>query len=110
MCIQLPDNLILKGRKVSIEPLPMLENSVIIYEPEKAMPMSTGHYRGYVAEWVITDQGLFLTSTEGCYQLKTTEPVFADWVTGTICPATGTYSESFNIVIENGRALTLQPT
>ena len=105
MCDQLPDNLILEGRKVSIEPLSMLENDSIVSVPEKAMPVTTGHYREYVADWELTAQGLFLNRIEGCYQLKHDEPVFADWVSGIIRPAAGVYGESFEIQIENGIVL-----
>ena len=80
MCDQLPDNLILDGRDVAIEPLPMLENNSVCSVPEKTMPMTTGHYRGYVAYWELTPQGLYLNRLEGCYQLKSDSPVFADWI------------------------------
>ena len=77
MCDQLPDNLILDGRNVSIESLPVLDNNYIGSVPEKAMPISTGHYRGYVA----------------------------DWVNGIIRPAAGSCGETFEILIENGKVL-----
>lgn len=105
MCIQLPDNLILNGRNVAIEPLPILENDSIISVPENAMPITTAHQRGYVADWELTPQGLFLAKVEGCYQLNNSEPLFADWVNAVILPADGTYGESFEISIEKGLVL-----
>ena len=43
MCDQIPDELILNGQKVSIEPLLVLESEVITSVPEKGMSITTGH-------------------------------------------------------------------
>ena len=102
MCDQTPDELILDGRKVAIEPLPVKETFEISYSPEMAMPITTGHMREYVAYWELTDQGLYLIGSMGCYQLNPSKRVFADWITAIIRPAIGSYGEHFEIHIANG--------
>jgi len=46
---------------------------------------STACYRSYIGTWSIVNRRLFLNNLSGKkYSLLTTEPVFADWVTGYI--------------------------
>ena len=104
MCDQIPDELILDGGTVSIEPLP-IDDAFILRLPEEDVPVSTGHIRGYVARWELTDNRLYLIGVDGCYGLKYVGPIFAEWVSGTIRPAVGTYGEDFAIRIEEGRVL-----
>jgi len=102
MCDQMPDKLIINGNSISIAPLPIKESENVIYTPVSTMTFSTAHQRGYVAFWEIIDQKLYLTKIEGCYQLKFDKPLFADWVTGQICLAAGSYGRSLDIFVENG--------
>ena len=104
MCDQIPDELILDGRKVAIEPLPV-DNEFIFRTLEEDTSVSTGHIRGYVARWKLTDNRLYLIGVDGCYGLKYVGPIFAEWVSGIIRPAVGTYGENFAIRIEEGRVL-----
>jgi len=105
MCSQLPDELILMGRKVLIEPLPIMENEAIASDPEKAMPITTGHIRGYVAYWELIDNQLYLNRLKGSYRIESNKPVFADWISAIISPAVGTYGEHFEINVENGQVV-----
>ena len=108
MCDQIPDELILSGRKVLIEPLPVVESEAIARSPEKSMLVSTAHIRGYVAYWELIDNRLYLNRLEGCYQLKLDCPVSADWVNGIIAPAARTYGEYFAIPVEDGRVVNVK--
>jgi len=108
MCEQIPDMLIMAGRNVYIEPLSVMENEAIAKVPEKAMPINTGHIRGYVAYWELIDNELYLNRLEGGYQFKSDSPVFADWISAIIYPASRTYGEHFEINVENGRVITLE--
>lgn len=104
MSDQIPDEILLDGRKVAIEPLSIIENESITYAPEDALT-STAHARGYVAYWALIDQRLYLVEAEGCYRVCAEGLVFADWVTGTILPAALSYGEDFAICLENGVVL-----
>lgn len=108
MCYQIPDELILAGRKVLIEPLPVVEGEAIALSPENSMPVSTGHIRGYVAYWELIDNELYLNGLEGCYQLKLDHPVSADWFNGIISPAAGIYGEHFAIHVKDGRVVNVE--
>lgn len=108
MCIELPDELILDGQNFFITPLPIVENEDIISTPAQAMPATTAHVRGYVAHWEVLDQKLYLTQIEGSYQLKRNELIFADWVSGFLRPAAGSYGENFEISVENGKVTDLK--
>jgi len=102
MCYQTPDQLIVNNRKLAIAPLPVNESINIVHTPKLTISVSTAHSRGYIATWALIDEKLYLTEVEGCYQLKSTAPVFANWVDATIRPADGTYAKSINIQIKNG--------
>jgi hypothetical protein len=45
---------------------------------------TTACWRGYLAEWEIRDGRLFLNGLRGGYNLDGTEPLAAEWVSGTI--------------------------
>ena len=85
MCDQIPDEMLLEGRRVAIEPLSIIENESITY-PGNALT-STAHARGYVGYWALIDKKLYLVETKGCCRVCAEGLVFADWVTGTIRPA-----------------------
>lgn len=67
--------------------------------------------RRYSAMWEITDGKLFLKHLDGCYQLKSDEPLFAEWVTsqlrvvdteGWFCSPDSTFEREFLLSVVRG--------
>lgn len=52
MCDQAPDEILLNGKRVAIEPLPIVESEFVAYIPED-MLKTTADTRGYVAYWAL---------------------------------------------------------
>jgi hypothetical protein len=106
MCYQIPDQLILDNREITIAPLPVAESAVIIRTPEQTLSLTTAHVRGYIATWALIDEKLYLIKIDGCYKLQHNLPVLADWINTTICSADGIYGENIDIEIKSGLIVT----
>ena len=104
MCDQMPDEILLHGRRVAIAPLPVVENESVDCAPEEAI-FHTGNARGYVAYWLLSGERLYLVEAKGRYRVVAKMPVFADWVSGTIRPPDGSYGDDFLIHVDNGVVL-----
>lgn len=74
---------------VSAHP-PLPEKLLYIYEDKNYNIVSTGNWRGYLGYWEIKKDGkLYLIKLTGGLKLKTKNPIFADWITGTLTISQG---------------------
>lgn len=125
MTAQVHERLIYNGQSVSMASTPGLpDDSPRIVRAEKSermgMPsrfgimLSTACYRGYVGSWEIREDRLYLNGLSGCFSLVGDEPLFADWVSGTLNVPRGElisyihmgfaslYEEEIHLTVENG--------
>ena len=101
MTAQIGDRLFVDGQEASMTSFPALPSRVrrkstktspdTKIEERDGVPYlapdltnSTACWRGYVASWTIQDDRLYLTEIMGKYELNSTEPVLADWFSGTL--------------------------
>ena len=75
---------------------------------------STGCWRQYIGEWEIKDGRFYLVKISGRFQLKSEEPLFADWFSGVLRITKGerllyvhmgfgsVYEEELHVKIERG--------
>jgi hypothetical protein len=84
MTAQMHEKLILNGEQTSMTSCPEIpEWNDRITRSDKPL-MNTACWRGYVGTWEIKANMLFLVSLEGMYHLEGSEPLFADWFSGTL--------------------------
>lgn len=88
MTAQTPELLLLDGVRRDMTycpPLPDREPRIVTVEAEVGSPLnSTACLRGYRGSWELRDGRLYLAKLEGSRRLLAEEPIFADWVTGTL--------------------------
>lgn len=63
---------------------PLHQHSRIIGRHHEVFEQSSACWRGYVANWAVVDGKLYLTEIDGAYRLDGSEPLFADWYSGTL--------------------------
>lgn len=125
MTAQIPEILILDGKKVAMTycpPLPEGHPRIIEADTEdnsgdeltSRILNSTACWRRYQGTWEIKDGQFFLTGLRGIFQFKGDQPLLADWFTGVIRIPRGkllqyihmgfgsVYEEELHIVIEQG--------
>lgn len=81
---------------------------------------STACWRGYQGTWEIRDNFFYLMSLQGCWQLKSSVPLVADWFSGVLRIRRGrlmtyvhmgfgsVYEEELHIRIDAGRVMRRQ--
>lgn len=94
MTAQIHETLIYEGEETSMAFCPPLPEGnprlkeLTDEELEKSRPspgiLSTACWRQYVGTWEIRDGRLYLVKIEGRYALSRSEPLLADWFTGTL--------------------------
>jgi hypothetical protein len=98
----------IKGRKIRI---PNERIVVAEYTEDNPDISSTACWRKYIAYWEIKDHKIYLLKTKGRYKLLDDDPLFADWVNGTIRLSYGkTYVFPFDTIViyEKELQLTLE--
>lgn len=90
----------------------------LLYKTEKSEHvMSTACWRQYIGTWEIRDEKFYLTKLTGTYTIEGTEPIFAEWFSGTLRVPEGellkyvhmgfgsVYEEELHIEIKNGKVI-----
>lgn len=114
MTAQLPEHVHYRGKMFytrSYLPLPKKKKDTrVIYnedfqeDPIFGMIESTACWRRYVGTWTIDGGKLYLSQLEGWRKMTTSEPIFADWISGslTLEPDQRNMKDRFEIEIEKG--------
>ncbi len=98
MTAQFRENLILEGEQTAMAfcpPIPINHPQIVTLTDNeirdgikagKIHPFvhSTACWRGYIGTWELKDGKFYLVSIGGKYAVKSSEPIFADWVTAVI--------------------------
>jgi hypothetical protein len=94
MTAQFHEHLILDGETTSMACCPPLpkKHPRIIDRHAQGLPgddedvgcYSTACWREYIGTWEIKDGKFYLRRLVGCYRFRDEEPIFADWVSGTL--------------------------
>lgn len=72
---------------------PLIKNVSLTEAMDSGWDCCTAMIRGYMAEWMVVDNNVFLSSVRGIYQLISTKQIVADWYTGTIVIGGGSSME-----------------
>lgn len=117
MTQQISDAILIEGDPFCLRwGIPFADQHSLIYDRDKVVTIprqyrprpSHACRRGYVAGWTIHSSRLYLARLQGKYELKSEEPLFADWVStvrqlelGHINPALGNaYEPVFEAYLE----------
>lgn len=92
MTMQALERIIHDGAMFEMEPTPNIPEipgliEKVGWEDAKdcdSIIFSTACWRKYLGTWEIKDSRLFLLAVQGIYSMKTDEPIFASWFTGTL--------------------------
>lgn len=98
MTAQFHENLILEGKQTTMAfcpSIPFDHPQIILLTPDEISKgiaageinrfiHSTACWRGYIGTWELKDGKFYLVRINGKYKVKSSEPVFADWVTAVL--------------------------
>jgi hypothetical protein len=94
MTAQIHERLIYEGERTSMAfcpPIPQGHPRIAVLDEEEArrsteniVIFSSACWRGYIGTWAIQRDRFYLVAVEGKYHLKGSEPLLADWFTGTL--------------------------
>lgn len=114
MTQQQPEILIYQGSKGAMGFFPDMPNShprLHEREEDEYIVGDTSCWRGYVGTWEIRDDRFYLVAISGKYEMVGDDPIFADWVRGSIVFGEGEELEdpnSFEPIHEKETVITIE--
>ncbi len=84
MTVQVADKIEYKGKSYPCIVGSMPKKHALIEKISGPKFVSANCWRGFIAQWSVSDEKLYLNSVEGNFNKLTDEPIFADWFSGVL--------------------------